>query len=171
MRRARASAKAASSASSSAATARCERDEPAAVVDERQVERVEPRAALAQRLAQQRLDRRVAVGVVAGPERQQVEGDVDDRDLGLDRADGDLRPSRAWRLMNGSTRPSFQARISPSRTPAQGERPGGLDDLGELAADVVQVARVEADVRPALVELGADAVVLVLDPDLGAEPA
>ena len=49
------------------------------------------------------------------------------------------------------------------------ERPGRLDDLGELVADVVQVARVEPDVGAALVELGTDAVVLVLDPDLGAE--
>ena len=55
--------------------------------------------------------------------------------------------------------------------PGPAQRPGGLDDLGELVADVVEVARVEADVRAALVELGADPVVLVLDPDLGAEPA
>ena len=34
-------------------------------------------------------------------------------------SDGDLRPSRAWRLWNGSTSPSFQARISPSMTPVQ----------------------------------------------------
>ena len=71
--------------------------------------------------------------------------------------------------MKGSTMPSFQPRISPSRTPSQAQGPRGLDDLGELAADVVQVARVEADVATALVELGPDAVVLVLDPDRRAE--
>ena len=49
------------------------------------------------------------------------------------------------------------------------ERTGRFDDLGELRADVVEVARVQAHIRAALVELGADAVVLVLDPDLGPE--
>ena len=85
-------------------------------------------------------------------------------------ADGDFRPSRPWSAMNGSTMPSRQPRISPSRMPSQAERHGRLDDLGEAGADVVQVARVEPDVRAALVELGADAVVLVLDPDLRPEP-
>ena len=86
-------------------------------------------------------------------------------------ADGDFRPSRAWSAMNGRTMPSRQPRISPSRMPSQASGPGRLDDLREARADVVQVARVETDVRAALVELGADAVVLVLDPDLRAEPA
>ena len=73
--------------------------------------------------------------------------------------------------MNGSTAPSRQPRISPSRMPSQASGPGALDDLGELAADVVQVARVEPDVVAALVELGPDPVVLVLDPDLGRRAA
>ena len=55
--------------------------------------------------------------------------------------------------------------------PSQASGRGRLDDLRELAADVVEVARVEADVVARLVELGADPVVLVLDPDLRAEPA
>ena len=84
-------------------------------------------------------------------------------------ADGVLRPSRPWSAMNGRTVPSRQPRISPSRMPSQGSPVGRLDDLRVAAADVVQVARVEADLRVALVELGTDAVVLVLDPDLGAE--
>ena len=33
--------------------------------------------------------------------------------------DGDLRPSRAWRLMNGRTSPSRNPTISPSMTPVQ----------------------------------------------------
>ena len=85
-------------------------------------------------------------------------------------ADGDFRPSRPWSAMNGSTVPSRQPRISPSRMPSQASAVGRLDDLRKARADVVQVARVETDVRAALVELGADAVVLVLDPDLRPEP-
>ena len=86
-------------------------------------------------------------------------------------ADGTLRPSRPWSAMNGRTSPSRQPRISPSRIPSQSRAGGGLDDLRIAAADVVQVARVEPDVRASLVELAADPVVLVLDPDLGPEAA
>ena len=46
-----------------------------------------------------------------------------------------------------------------------GQAPRRLDYLGELVADVVQVARVQARLAAPAVELGADAVVLVLDPD------
>ena len=53
--------------------------------------------------------------------------------------------------------------------PFQVEPAGGLDDLGELSADVVEIAAVEPDVVLLLVELGADPVVLVLHPDLRAE--
>ena len=56
-------------------------------------------------------------------------------------------------------------------TPVQRSGRAASTTSGNCVADVVEVARVEADVRAALVELGADAVVLVLDPDLGAEPA
>ena len=49
------------------------------------------------------------------------------------------------------------------------ERAGRLDDLGELLADVVEVAAVEPHFRPAAVELSPDAVVLVLDPYHGAQ--
>ena len=49
--------------------------------------------------------------------------------------------------MNGRTVPSRQARISPSRMPSQRQVAGALDDLRELVADVVQVARVEPDLR------------------------
>ena len=80
--------KAASSASASAGDRQVRAGEPAAVGGERQVERVEPAAALGQRLAQQRLDRRA----VARTERERVEGDVDDRDLGLDRRRRRLAP-------------------------------------------------------------------------------
>ena len=43
--------------------------------------------------------------------------------------------------------------------------PRRRDDLWELCGDVVQVARVEADLVPEPMQLAADAVVLVLDPD------
>ena len=80
-------------------------------------------------------------------------------------ADGALRPSRAWSARNGSTWPSRYASSSPSRMPSQPQVAGALDDLRELAADVVEVAAVEADLRSGAVQLRADAVVLVLDPD------
>ena len=140
--------------------------EPAAVGRERELEGVEPGASLGQRQAQQRLDRLPA----ARPDRQASKATKMTGTSAWIAADGALRPSRPWSAMNGRTVPSRQPRISPSRMPSHGSACGRLDDLRIAAADVVQVARVEADLRAALVELGTDAVVLVLDPDLGTEP-
>ena len=53
--------------------------------------------------------------------------------------------------------------------PVPGQVAGRLHDLRELRRDVVEVTREEPDLVPAPVELGADAVVLVLDPDLRPE--
>ena len=85
-------------------------------------------------------------------------------------SDGTLRPSRVCSAMNGRTTPSRQARISPSRMPSQPSDSAALHDLRVPAADVVEVARVEPDLVPLLVQLRADPVVLVLDPDLGSQP-
>ncbi len=145
--------------------------EPATVLDEGQIDGIQPGAPVAQRFAEQRLDGRLPRRVVAGAQGQEVEGHVDDRHLGLD--------GRRRRL---AAEPGLQADERQDQAVAVGQdlpvddagpwqRPGGLDDLRELAADVVQVARVQAHVLAALVELGADAVVLVLDPDLGPEAA
>ena len=146
-------------------------DEASAVVGQRQVERVEAPAPFAQRLAQQRLDGRVAVGVVTRPEREQVERHEDDRHLGLDRRRRRLAPEPCLQALERQHEAVLPGEDLAIDDPGPGERPGGLDDLGELRAHVVEVARVEAHVGPALVELGTDAVVLVLDPDLRAEPA
>ena len=72
--------------------------------------------------------------------------------------------------MNGRTRAVAPGQDLAVEDAVPGQRRRRLDDLGELVADVVEVAGVEADVVAALVELGADAVVLVLDPDLRPEP-
>ena len=55
--------------------------------------------------------------------------------------------------------------------PSQARSRAPVDDLGELAADVVEVARVEPDVVALAMELGPDPVVLVLDPDRRARAA
>ena len=85
-------------------------------------------------------------------------------------ADGVFRPSRR---LEGDERQDHA--VAPAEDLAvedavPWQRLGGADDLGVARADVVQVARVEAHLAAALVELGPDAVVLVLEPDLRAEP-
>ena len=49
--------------------------------------------------------------------------------------------------------------------PSHGSPPRPRSDLRELLADVVEVAAVQPDLGALLVQLGADAVVLVLHPD------
>ena len=132
----------------------------------RQAQRVQALAPLAQRQTQQRLHG----GAATRAEGEEVERDVDDRDLACISADGFLRPSRAWSWRNGSAMPSRKASSSPSRMPSQLTVVRSRDHLRVAIADVVQVAAVQPDLVALLVQLGADAVVLVLDPDRRAEP-
>ena len=141
--------------------------ESPAGVDGRQVERVEPSAPFGQGQAEQRLDRLVPTC----PDRQRIECHEDDRDIGLDRLRRRLASEPALERDEREDRPITPAEDLAIEDAVPGERPGRLDDLREPGADVVQVARVEPHIRAALVELGADAVVLVLDPDLRPEPA
>ena len=84
-----------------------------------------------------------------------------------------------WRLL--ATEPSLEslewhrAAVLPGQQlavedPLPGQICGSRYHLGELAADVVKVAAVEADLAIQAMELGSDAVVLVLDPDRAAQP-
>ena len=110
-------------------------------------------------------------GSSPGPEGEQVERHEDDRDLRSDRVRRRLAPEPCLQALERQHEAVLPGEDLAIDDPGPAERTGGLDDLGELRAHVVEVARVEAHVRPALVELGPDAVVLVLDPDLRAEPS
>ena len=123
--------------------------EPAAIGRERELEGVEPGAPLGQREAQQRLDRLPA----ARPDRQRIEGDEDDRDLGLDRGRRRLAPEPALERDERQDRPVAPAEDLAVEDAVPRQPGRRLDDLRVAAADVVQVARVEADLRAALVEL------------------
>ena len=73
--------------------------------------------------------------------------------------------------MNGSTAPSRQARISPSRIPSQAQVRGAPSTTsGNWPLMSWRSRRVEPDLVAVAVELGPDPVVLVLDPDRDAEP-
>ena len=85
-------------------------------------------------------------------------------------ADGAFRPSRDWSAMNGSTAPSAPGRISPSRMPSQGRSRAAATTSGNWPLMSCRSRRVEPDLVALAVELGADAVVLVLDPDGRPEP-
>ena len=80
-------------------------------------------------------------------------------------ADGRFRPSRPCSSWNGSAPPSRQASDLPVQDAVPGLSGGRRKHLRELVADVIEVAAVEPDLAAQLVQLGADAVVLVLDPD------
>src|SRR5918994_1467209 len=108
-------------------------------------------SANAQRLAKQRLDGRVALGVVARAEREQVEGHVDHRDLGLDRGRWGLAPEPGLEALEWQHQAVLPGEDLAIDHAGPTERPGGLDDLGELRADVVEVARIEAHVGAPLV--------------------
>ena len=139
--------------------------EATAIKGEWQVDRVQPGAALRQRRPKQRFDR-----LAARPQRQHVEGDVDDRHLGPDGVRRRLAPQPP---LEGDERQDHAVAPGQDLTiedPVPGQRGRCADDLRIARADVVQVARVEPDFGPELVELCPDPVVLVLHPDLRAEP-
>src|SRR5262245_43202424 len=117
--------------------------EPAAVLDERQIDRVEPLTPRTQRRTEQRLDRRVALRVVAGPDRQQIEGDVDDRDLGPDRLRGRLAPETRLEADERQDEPVLEGEDLAVDHAGPSEGAGRVDDLGELVAHVVEVSRIE----------------------------
>ena len=130
-------------------------------------ERLEPAAPVLERLAEERLDRRPS----PPSEPEDVERDVDHGDLGPDRRRRRLPAEPGLERderQDGAVAPGEDLAVED---PVPGEAAGALDDLRELAADVVQVARVEPDVVAVAVELGADPVVLVLDPDRHARAA
>ena len=100
-----------------------------------------------------------------GPMASKIEGDVDHRNLGLHRGRGPLAAESGLQRQEGQDVAVGVGQDLAVQDAVPVQRPGRLDDLRELVADVVQVAAVEPDVGPAPVELGADAVVLVLHPD------
>ena len=112
---------------------------------------------------------RVLEAIRARPDGKQIEGHVDHRHLGLDIGRGFLpaEPPLQSKERQHAAVGVGQDLAVKNAVPIQ--RPSRFDDLRELLADVVQVAAVEPHLRPAAVELGADAVVLVLDPDRGAQ--
>ncbi len=116
----------------------------------------------------------IAVGRIVAetgprPDGQQIEGHVRHRHLGLDIGRGLLPaepPLQCQKRQDAAVGVGKDLAVQ-NAVPIQ--RPGRFDDLGKLLADVVQVSTVEPHFGPAAVELGSDAVVLVLGPDRGAQ--
>ena len=163
MWRSRASSNWRSTSSDDVAVARCERRTRSPVRSGRD-ERIERGAALAERLLEQ-----VAPGMV-----KQVERDEHDGDLGQELLRGP-HPSQPGlergEVEHRSLAPGDELAVDDERRLVR-QRARRLHDLGERPRHVVEVAA-EQPRRPARleVELGADAVVLVLDPGLVADSA
>ncbi len=129
-----------------------------------EIEALEARPPLAQGYLEEQFHR-----AVARSEGQHVEGDE---------GHGDLRQHHGRRCL--PAQPLLERKERQDDTLAHGQQltvqdavprqaPGGLQDLRELPGHVVEIAREEAYVVALPVQLGADAVVLVLGPDLRPE--
>ena len=128
-----------------------------------QVERLESSTPLAQGQVQQGRD--VAA---AGADGEEVEGDEGDGHVLQELRRGCLAPEP---LLQGQERQHATVAKGEQlavEDPVPGQPTGGRGHLRELPRHVVQVAREEAHLVASAVELGADAVVLVLGPDLRA---
>ena len=124
----------------------------------RKVEPLQPPAALTQRLAQQWLRRPPL------PQREHIEGDVDDRHLGHDLGRRLLAPDTRLQLQEGQHGAVLPGQQLTVEDPVPGHRASSCCDLGEAVGDVVEIAAEQAHLVALAVQLGADAVVLVLDP-------
>ena len=123
------------------------------------------RPALLQRPLQERLEL-----AVPWPEHEHVPRHEDHRhgrqDVGAGALPADARLEREERQHGPAALAVAAEREQLAvEDPVPGEVDRARDDLRVAVADLVEVAAVEADLRSAPVELGADAVVLVLDPD------
>ena len=158
--------------------------EPAALFRHRQTQCLETLPALRQGGAQERGDGgrggavgsrrvvsvdRIHSGLRTRPDGEQIEGDVDHRNLGLDRRRRPLAAESGLESQEGQDVAVGVGQDLAVQDAVPIHRPGRLDDLRELIADVVQVAAVEPDVGPTAVELRTNAVVLVFHPDCRAQ--
>ncbi len=133
----------------------------------RQVQGVEARAPLGERRAQQRLD----LLALARAECQGIEGDVDDGRLLLQLTARVLAAQPRLELNERQRHAVAEGEQLAVEDAVPGKAMGGRDYLRIALADLVEVAAEDTHLAALLVQLGANAVVLVLDPDRCAEPA
>src|SRR5215212_5253429 len=112
-----------------------------AVTRERQPELFEVSTAIRERLAEERIDGRL--GRAGEPE--DVERDVDHRNLAPDRRRRRLPAEACLEGDERQDRTIAPAEDLAVEDPVPAETSGTLDDLRELVADVVEVAREEPD--------------------------